>query len=93
MADDRPSLFPSIVPERGDTLETDLSTEDVADFFDDEYTDIRQVIATAREQRETEMDVNGKSAKLEMKAWLAENCTEQDLQTLAEEAGVNDAGF
>jgi len=87
MANDRPTLFPSIVPERGEQLDTDLTAADVADFFNDDYQAIRQVIAEATDESD---DVNGKSTKTEMKAWLAEHCTRKDLKTLADAAGVGD---
>ena len=89
MANDRPTLFASIVPERDGALDSDLTVDDVADFFNDDYKAIRQVIAEATDESD---DVNGKSAKLEMKAWLAEHCTRKDLETLADAAGVGDGG-
>jgi hypothetical protein len=78
------TLFPSIIP---DTDDDPLTPQEVTtDIFEDDFPLMRKAIAVAGDQYDHELEVNGRSTKVEIANWMAENMTRGGLQTLKETA-------
>jgi len=77
-------VFPSILPGEDDKNVT--PSEVVEDIFEDKYPLLRKAIAVAGDQYEYELEVNGKSTKVEMSNWLANNMTRRGIETLKQKA-------
>jgi len=65
----------------------DLTRTDVQeDIFNDDYPLLRKAIAVAGDQYDYPLDVNGKSTKIEMASWFADNMTRDGIATVKRKA-------
>jgi len=89
MSANPPTWSRSLIPDgdsNSDAENKDLTASDVSDIFDDEHALIRKTVSIAIGQYDYETEVNGRSTKVEMLEWLAEECTRSGLLTLKNEA-------
>ena len=76
------SLFPGVIP-TSDELDRSYVTKEV---FEDNYPLMRQAVVVISEQYDHEIEINGKSNKIEMSDWMANNMTKEGLETVRQKA-------
>jgi len=75
-------LFPELLPTSDDLT----SQEVINDIFNDDWDLMRVGVVVCREQLNQELPVNGKSTKIEVAKWMANNNTREGLEIIREKA-------